>query len=115
MSETPIYSGMAGSSVAPPPPVNSGEQNDLDARIEALLEARLSAVESKYKAQIDALQAQLTQARGRPGEAVIPFNSGGQGTEVAQTWSQYHQDLANQGKLTPAHLDVTYGRVPQDA
>lgn len=106
---------MAGSPVSPPPPTNAGQQEDLEARIQAIIEARLSESEKKHQAQIDALQAQLAQARGRPGESVIPFNSGGQGTEVAQTWSAYHQELANRGELTDAHLDVTYGRVPQDA
>jgi hypothetical protein len=44
------------------------------------------------------LELQLAQARAGIPLGTIPENAAGIGTEVAETWSQYDQELANMGE-----------------
>jgi hypothetical protein len=92
-----------------PAPLNADAGDGLDARIDAMVSARLSASEAKHAAAIKVLSDQLKAAqRGTPITSV-PFNAGGVGEEIAETWSQYHQELANRGELTEDQLHLVRG------
>lgn len=101
-----------GGTAAPVAPVNSDENIDL--RIAAAVEARMAGIASAYDAKIKALEkryeASLKSARGiRPVDHQVPTHGGGAGNEIHQTWSQYHQELASAGLLTPDHVNLTQG------
>jgi hypothetical protein len=104
MTETPIYQGMTagaqGQPVQPPIPLNP--TSDIDAKVDALVAAKIADVEAKYSGRITQLEDALRNAAG-PGHNV-PEHAGGPGLEQAPTWSQYFQELARAGKLTMEHL-----------
>jgi hypothetical protein len=115
----PIYAGMPGAPVQPPQnpaPLNADATGgDLERRLQEMVEARLSQVEAKYQKQVAQLSEALKNAqRGAPATSV-PFNAGGVGTEVAQVWGQYHQDLANKGELPEDMLHLVRGEVREEA
>lgn len=85
----------AGTAVDPPAPQNSME--DLEARVAAMVEARVSAVEAKYQDRIADLEASLN--RNQPA-SLLPEHSAGPGLEIAPTWSQYYQAKSAAGTLT---------------
>lgn len=91
----------AGSAPEPPQPTNV--QPDLDAQIEAMVNARLSQVEAKYEERIAQLQKDLTAAQ-RPIETNIPEHGGGPGLESAPTWGQWLQEASRAGTLTEEML-----------
>jgi hypothetical protein len=96
MAEPPIYqqtsSQLGGNPMTETPaPVNEAPV-DLDAQVEALVAAQLSAVESKYADRIAALEAQLSSQV--PPATAVPQHAGGNGLEVAPTWSQAEQEAA---------------------
>ena len=64
----------AGTAVDPPAPQNSME--DLEARVAAMVEARVSAVEAKYQDRIADLEASLN--RNQPA-SLLPEHSAGPG------------------------------------
>lgn len=107
MGNPPIYQqtaqsqqSAAGTAVEAPPPVN--QDQDLEQRVAQMVEARLSEVETKYQDRIAELEKSLSRTN-RPGSG-LPTNSAGPGDEIAPTWSQHLQSLANEGKLTAEHL-----------
>lgn len=109
--QTPVYaatvaaqSGAQGQPVPPPAPVNASAADDLDAKVEALVKAKLSEVEQKYASRITELESALSASRAVTTAARVPANAGGVGTDIAPTWGQYLQELANAGKLTVEHL-----------
>jgi hypothetical protein len=113
MSEQPIQPPA-------PAPVNAdvpGRTDDIDARIARLVNDRVAKLESAYDKKIRALELRHRQemkaARGTPppGHFVVA-NGGGPGGEFHETWSQYHQELANAGKLTEDHIRQTQGLEP---
>jgi len=61
---------------------------------------KIAAVVKEYE---DKLAAAVASAV--PVTHSVPFNAGGPGTDIAGSWSQYHQELANSGQLTPEHLE----------
>lgn len=104
MGNPPIY-GQAqqatgvnpAAGTAPDPPAPQNAMDDLEARVAAMVEARVSAVEEKYKNRIDELEASLNRAT--PASS-LPEHSAGPGLDIAPTWSQYHQERAAAGTLT---------------
>ena len=48
--------------------------------------------------RITDLELQLAQSRAGTSTGTIPENAGGIGDEVAETWSQYDQELAAAGE-----------------
>jgi hypothetical protein len=99
----PIYAGMqqpTGGQMQEPVPVNAGQQDDLESRVAAMVAAQLSAVEAKYADRIATLESQLATATAPPAH-LVPEHAGGPGLVLAPVWSQWHQELARDGKLTP--------------
>ena len=104
---TPVYAatqaamGSQGQPVESPAPVNP--TGDIDAQVAAIVNARLSEVESKYADRISDLEAQLA---ARPAAVThnVPENAGGPGLTLAPTWSQHLQELARAGALKVEHL-----------
>jgi hypothetical protein len=84
-----------------PLPVNP--MDDLEARVAAMVKAQVDAVEQKYAAKIAEMQARLDTAQATPAH-LIPEHAGGPGLYLAATWSQWHQELSRDGKLTPEIL-----------
>lgn len=109
MSETPIYNQMGQQIRQPetPAPINPDLQSDLDARVQEMLDARLSQVESKYQKQIDALKDQLKDAKAKIIPHEVPEHGGGPGFEQMSSWGQWLQELSRDGKLTNEHLIAT--------
>jgi hypothetical protein len=108
----------AGAPVEAPRPLNS--EGDIDLRIAAAVEARMAGIASAYDRKIKAIEKRyeesLKSARGiRKVDHQVPTNAGGPANEIHQTWSQYHQELANAGLLTDAHLAITNGLTPPEA
>lgn len=103
----PIYSSVAaGSAVPAPTPLNPSD--DIEARVAAVVEARLSDIENKYQDRIKALEDQLKTAR-QPSVGVLAQHAGGPNYNLAPTWSQRLQELARDGKLTEqVLLDAGY-------
>ena len=110
-TQPPIYAA-AAAAVQPtgaqmqqpetPAPVNA--INDLEARVQAMVAAQVSAIEAKYADRVKALEDQLA-AQGAAGPThLVPEHAGGPGIWLAKTWSQWHQELARNGQLTPEIL-----------
>jgi hypothetical protein len=104
MGQPPIYgqtqqatgvNPAAGTAVDAPPPVN--ETPDLEQRVAAMVEARLSAVEEKYQDRIKELEESLSRTAPTSN---LPEHSAGPGLDIAPTWGQYHQERAAAGTLT---------------
>lgn len=109
----------AGAPIESPEPLNATPTQDFEDRLTAQMEARIQKIQSDYDRKIKALEsrqnAALKSARGiRAVDHLVPTNAGGEANEIHETWSQYHQELANAGLLTDAHRDLTLGRVPED-
>lgn len=107
-TQPPIYQAAVQATGAqmqqpePPPPVN--QIDDLEARVQAMVAAQVSAIESKYAERVKALEDQLAaQGAGAPAH-LVPEHAGGPGIWLAKTWSQWHQELARNGQLTPEIL-----------
>lgn len=105
----------AGTPVQPPQPANAGAVS-VD-QIQQMIDARVNQVQSDYDQKIAALEArhasELKAARGMPAvNTLVPTHAGGPGHEIAEVWSQWHQELANAGKLTEAHLRQIRGQDP---
>jgi len=74
--------------------------------VQKMIDAQLDKVRSDHEAQIaelsaksDQLQAQLDAARASAVPITsVPEHSGGPGTEIAPTWSQYEQEKSRAAK-----------------
>lgn len=115
MNQPFMETSAAGTPVEPPSPLNM--MDDLEKRLAAMVEARVSGLESAYDAKIKAMEErhaeELRAARGAPSvDHMVPFHAGGLGTEIAQVWSQHHQDLARAGQLTETILRDARGLPP---
>jgi hypothetical protein len=114
----PVNTGMnPGTETAPPTPVN--EEDNLDMRIAAAVEARVSKIASDYDRKIRSLEERqnraLKDARGiRPVDHLVPTHAGGPDNDIHETWGQYYQELSAAGLLTDAHIATTNGLVPPE-
>lgn len=98
-----------------PAPTNAGAV-DTDA-IQAMIDARIAQVESRYDRKIKALekrhQEEMKAARGVPSvDSHVPTHAGGPDNENAQVWGQYHQELSRAGLLTDEHRRHVSGLAP---
>jgi hypothetical protein len=112
MSETPIYGGMSqpqsgpihppeatGSTAVPPPqPVNP--QPMLANDVQAMVDAAVNKVESKYAARVKSLEDQLEASRNPATGGPVATHAAGPGDAVAPSWGLWHQELSRAGKLT---------------
>ncbi len=80
------------------------------ADIEAMIAEQIAKRDAEHKAQINALQSRLDEAlkanvrRGEP-QTHVPRHAGGIGTDIADTWSLFEQELARSGFEKPmAHV-----------
>jgi hypothetical protein len=104
-------------SIPAPAPTNPGSV-DADS-IQRMIDERIAAVESRYDKKIKALEKrhadEMRAARGVPPvDSAVPTHAGGPGDTIAQTWSQYHQELSRAGLLTDTHIRQANGLVPLD-
>jgi hypothetical protein len=97
---TPLYDQTQAGQQQQPNPAPQ-QQGFSQADIQAIVDERLSQQKEAHDAEVSSLRAEVQSmrdaARG-PGGDVIPANGGGIGTERADTWGQYDQDLANRGE-----------------
>jgi hypothetical protein len=64
--------------------------------VQRLVDEQLAKVRAENEAQVAGLQAQLDAARKAASPATsVPWNSGGVGEAIHDTWSQYEQALAH--------------------
>lgn len=101
MSETPIYAATpqpAGNQPSAPEALNAMTPQQIDAQVQALLDARMNEVEEKYQARIAALEDQLKNAQVPV--TAYTAHAAGPGHNMAGTWSQALQEAARNGTLT---------------
>lgn len=88
-----------------PPQVNptglSAEQ------VQQMIDAQLAKIQAQHKDEMVALQSQLeamTAAMATRGVvSLVPTHGAGPGLEVAETWSQWEQEIARTGLGMPVH------------
>jgi hypothetical protein len=100
MSEEPIYDKARGET---PTPTGTMDSDSVQRMIDQALQRQ--AVE--HDAEMNEIRGQLATARAALPATLIPMNAGGVGVDtIADTWSQYDQDLANRGQH-PLQLEET--------
>lgn len=65
--------------------------------VQRAINEALTRQQSQYEAHIAGIRAEMDTLRGAGvSEATVPEHAGGPGTEIAETWSQYEQELSRQ-------------------
>jgi hypothetical protein len=109
---TPIYDGMpqppsgpiqppeptGSASVPAPSPVNP--QPMLQSDVQAMIDAAVTQVESKYAARVKSLEDQLEATRNPARGGPAATHAAGPDDSVAPSWGLVHQELSRLGKIT---------------
>jgi hypothetical protein len=72
--------------------------------VQQMIDQALARQAKAHDAEMSQIRGQLTAARAALPATLIPGNAGGVGVDsVAETWSQYDQELANRGEHPHQH------------